>query len=150
MKKSILFLASLLVFATSCYEDYVRDNDHTAAFIAYQYDLRTFVLGEGEQFKVTVALAGTMQNDKDRNVQLALEPSLLDGALASLIKTDKTSAAYVAQEMAAEASVFFFSICEFISVTCHIDVFRAELHKRCYAFEQFILGYTSEWRYYLD
>lgn len=101
MKKSILFLASLLVFATSCYEDYVRDNDHTAAFIAYQYDLRTFVLGEGEQFKVTVALAGTMQNDKDRNVQLALEPSLLDGALASLIKTDKTSAAYVAQEMAA-------------------------------------------------
>ena len=101
MKKSILFLASLLVFATSCYEDYVRDYDHTAAFIAYQYDLRTFVLGEGEQFKVTVALAGTMKNEMDRNVQLSLEPSLLDGALASLVKADKTSSSYVAQEISA-------------------------------------------------
>lgn len=101
MKKSILFLASLLVFVTSCYEDYVRDFDHTGAFIAYQYDLRTFVLGEGEQFKVTVALAGTMQNDKDRNVELALDPTLLDGALTNLKDAGKTSAAYVSKEITA-------------------------------------------------
>ena len=48
MKKSILFLASLLVLATSCYEDYVRDFDYSGALMAYQYDLRTFVLDEGE------------------------------------------------------------------------------------------------------
>lgn len=101
MKKSILFLASLLVFATSCYEDYVRDFDHTAAFIAYQYDLRTFVLDEGEQFKVTVALSGTMQNDQDRKVQLALEPALLSGALTALKNSAMTSADYVAKEITA-------------------------------------------------
>lgn len=101
MKKSILFLASLLVFVTSCYEDYVRDFDYTGAYIAYQYDLRTFVLDEGEQFKVTVALAGTMQNDKDRNVVLALEPALLDGALANLTNSSMTSASYVAKEVSA-------------------------------------------------
>ena len=101
MKKSILFLASLLVFATSCYEDYVRDFDHTAAFIAYQYDLRTFVLDEGEQFKVTVALSGTMQNDQDRKVQLALEPELLSDALTALKNSAMTSADYVAKEITA-------------------------------------------------
>lgn len=97
MKKSILFLASLMVFATSCYEDYVRDFDYSAALIAYQYDLRTFVLDEGEQFKVTVALTGVMQNDQDRNVELTLEPSLLEGSLANLTNTAMTSGNYVAQ-----------------------------------------------------
>ena len=99
MKKSILFLASMLVMATSCYEDYVSDFDYSAAYIAYQYNLRTFVLDEGEQFKVTVALSGVMQNDKDRNVTLALEPSLLDGALASLKNTALVSGNYVTQEI---------------------------------------------------
>lgn len=91
----------MLVFATSCYEDYVRDFDHTGAFIAYQYDLRTFVLGEGEQFKVTVALAGTMKNDQDRNVELVSDPALLSGALENLKNASMTSAAYVSKEITA-------------------------------------------------
>ena len=101
MKKSILFLASLLVFATSCYEDYVRDFDYSAALIAYQYNLRTFVLDEGEQFKVTVALTGVMNNEQDRNVELSLDPTLLDGALANLSNSAMTSGDYVAKEIQA-------------------------------------------------
>ena len=50
MKKSILFLASILFFATGCYEDYVKDYDTSGVFVAYQYNMRTFVLDEGEQF----------------------------------------------------------------------------------------------------
>ena len=101
MKKSILFLASLLVFATSCYEDYVRDFDYSAALIAYQYNLRTFVLDEGEQFKVTVALTGVMNNEQDRNVELSLDPTLLDGALTKLSNSAMTSGDYVAKEIQA-------------------------------------------------
>lgn len=101
MKKSILFLASLLVLATSCYEDYVRDFDYSGALMAYQYDLRTFVLDEGEQFKVTVALTGVMQNEVDRNVELILEPTLLEGSLANLTNSALTSGEYVAKEIKA-------------------------------------------------
>ena len=101
MKKSILFLASLLVFATGCYEDYVRDFDYSAALIAYQYNLRTFVLDEGEQFKVTVALTGVMKNEQDRNVELSLDPTLLDGALTKLSNSAMTSGDYVAKEIQA-------------------------------------------------
>lgn len=101
MKKSILFLASLLVFATSCYEDYVRDFDYSAALIAYQYNLRTFVLDEGEQFKVTVALTGVMKNEQDRNVELSLDPTLLDGALTKLSNSAMTAGDYVAKEIQA-------------------------------------------------
>lgn len=101
MKKSILFLASMLVLATSCYEDYVRDFDYSAALIAYQYNLRTFVLDEGEQFKVTVALTGVMKNEQDRNVELTLDPTLLDGALTNLSNSAMTSGDYVAKEIQA-------------------------------------------------
>lgn len=84
MKKSILFLASVLFFATGCYEDYVKDFDKTGVFVAYQYNMRTFVLDEGEQFKFTVALGGVMKNTVDRKVSLVLAPSLLEGALDNM------------------------------------------------------------------
>lgn len=101
MKKSILFLTSLLVFTTGCYDDYVRDFDYSATFIAYQYDLRTFVLDEGEQFKFTVALAGLMENDRDYNVELELDPSLLEGSLASFCDVSKVSGEYVSTQISA-------------------------------------------------
>ena len=69
--------------------------------MAYQYDLRTFVLDEGEQFKVTVALTGVMQNEVDRNVELILEPTLLEGSLANLTNSALTSGEYVAKEIKA-------------------------------------------------
>ena len=97
MKKSILFLASVMLFATGCYEDYVKDFDTTAVYVAYQYDLRTFVLDEGEQFRFTVALGGVLKNDRDRKVSLVMAPSLIDGALESMKQTDKVSGEYVVE-----------------------------------------------------
>lgn len=91
----------MLVLATSCYEDYVRDFDYSSTFIAYQYDLRTFVLDEGEQFKVTVALSGVMKNEQDRKVELVQDPTLLDGAITSLKNTAMVSGEYVASEFKA-------------------------------------------------
>lgn len=79
MKKfNILLVAALAL--TGCYEDYVRDYDNDGVFFAYQYDLRTFVLGEGGQFDVTVALGGVMQNNRDRAVKLAIDNTLIDNA----------------------------------------------------------------------
>lgn len=101
MKKSILFLASMLVLATSCYEDYVRDFDYSAVFIAYQYDMRTFVLDEGGKFNLSVALSGVMQNDEDRNVEIIMEPALLDGAVANMKDIKQASGEYVSSEIAA-------------------------------------------------
>ncbi|MBE6250417.1 MAG: hypothetical protein E7111_02055 [Bacteroidales bacterium] len=95
MKKSILFLASLLVFATGCYEDYVKDFDKTGVFVAYQYNYRTFVLDEGEQFKFMVGLGGVMENDRDRKVSLVKAPHLLDGALECMKDANKVSGEYV-------------------------------------------------------
>ena len=96
MKKSILFLATAMAVLTGCYEDYVKDYDQSAVFIAYQYDLRTFVLDEGEKFKFTVGLGGVMQNQQDRDVSLVLDPSLLGGAVASFTDKEKVSGDYVA------------------------------------------------------
>lgn len=73
----LLFAATLL---TGCYEDYVRDFDHSGVYFAYQYDLRTFVIGEGGAFNVTVALGGVMQNDRDLSVKLAIDNMLVDAA----------------------------------------------------------------------
>ena len=72
---SILILAVLLL--SGCYEDYVRDFDYSGVYFAYQYDLRTFVVGEGEAFDVTVALGGRMKNDRDRKVTVEIDQSLV-------------------------------------------------------------------------
>ena len=101
MKKSIFFLAAIMALSTGCYDDYVKDFDKSAVFVAYQYDLRTFVLDEGEQFKFTVGLGGVMQNDQDRSVALAVDPSLLDGAIANLKNIEKVSGDYVVEFISA-------------------------------------------------
>ena len=94
--KKILAAASALVLLTGCYEDYVRDYDYSAVFAAYQYDLRTFVLGEDASFEFQVALGGVMQNRQDRRVDLVLEEGLLDGAVAGLTDKNRVSGEYVA------------------------------------------------------
>ena len=58
-------LLALAIFAVaflsgSCYDDYVKDHDHTSIYIAYQYDLRTFVVGEGMNFDVGAVLGGVI------------------------------------------------------------------------------------------
>lgn len=101
MKKIILFLASALLLATGCYDDYVKDFDKTGVFVAYQYNLRTFVLDEGEQFKFTVALGGVMSNGQDRKVSLVSAPSLLTGAVDIMKDANKVSGEYVSTAFAA-------------------------------------------------
>ena len=76
MRKLLIPIAALFL-VTGCYEDYVRDFDYAAVYAAYQYDLRTFVLGEGAQFDFSVALGGVMANDRDRAVEITLDESLL-------------------------------------------------------------------------
>ena len=58
MKKIIVSLAVCCVIATGCYDDYTMDYEYTGIYSAYQYDLRTFVVGEGMKFDFTVALGG--------------------------------------------------------------------------------------------
>lgn len=81
MKKIIIALSALLAL-TSCYEDYVMDYDYTAAFVAYQYDLRTFVCGEDVEVGFTTALGGTIVNDRDRKVNVVIDNSILTSDLS--------------------------------------------------------------------
>ena len=91
------------MLATGCYEDYVKDYDTSAVFVAYQYDLRTFVLDEGEKFKFTVGLGGVMKNNQDRKVSLVLAPSLLEGALTAMKNPNMVSGEYVSNAFAASS-----------------------------------------------
>ncbi len=81
MKK---ILATLLTAATcaGCYDEYVKDYDYSGVYIAYQYDLRTFVVGEGMKFSIGSVLAGVMNNERDRSVYYTLDDELLTADLA--------------------------------------------------------------------
>ena len=94
MKKLLIPFAALFL-VTGCYESYVRDFDRAGVFVAYQYDLRTFVLGEEAKFDFTVALGGVMKNDRDRAVEIALDESLLAGAVAGMKNASIVSGDYV-------------------------------------------------------
>lgn len=81
MRKLVLSALAPLLLA-GCYKDYTLDYDYTAAYIAYQYDLRTFVIGEEGKFDFTVALAGTAVNNEDRKVEVELRNELLSEDLS--------------------------------------------------------------------
>lgn len=81
MKRIIIALSALLAL-TSCYDDYVMDYDYTAAYVAYQYDLRTFVCGEDVQVGFTTALGGSIVNDRDRKVDVVIDNSILTSDLS--------------------------------------------------------------------
>lgn len=93
--KKILAPLAVLLMTTSCYDSYVRDYDYTAVYAAYQYDLRTFVIGEEAKFDFTVALGGIMDNDRDRLVEVATDDALLKGAVAGLKSQTLVSGDYV-------------------------------------------------------
>lgn len=67
-----------------CYEDYVKDFDYSGGYIAYQYDLRTFVCGEGESFDISVALAGLLSNTADRYFNVSVDDDLVTGDLSGI------------------------------------------------------------------
>ena len=70
---------------SGCYEDYVKDYDYSTIYCAFQYDLRTFVVGEGQKFDFTVGLAGVMQNGRDRKVSVELAPDLVTADLPTAL-----------------------------------------------------------------
>ncbi len=80
--KKLATLVLLPLLLAGCYKDYTMDYDFTAAYIAYQYDLRSFVIGEEGKFDFTVALAGTADNKKDRKVEVELRDELLSEDLS--------------------------------------------------------------------
>jgi len=85
MKKIIGFL--VIIFAlTSCYDEYIKDYKHDAVFFAYQYDVRTVVVGEGMKFNFGVGLGGVMDNNRDRKVEYAIDPSLLSADNLAIMK----------------------------------------------------------------
>lgn len=81
--KNILALASAALLMTACYDDYVADYYYSGVYVAYQYDLRTFVLGEQERFDFTLGLAGVIDNSSDRKVSAVIDDSLLESDLSS-------------------------------------------------------------------
>ena len=76
MIRKVLTAIVAVCIVTGCYEDYLRDFDYTAAYIAYQYDLRTFVAGEDEAFLLPVALGGVMVNNVDRAYSVSVDDNL--------------------------------------------------------------------------
>lgn len=80
----ILLFAGVILTANSCYEDFIKDYDYTTAYCAFQYDLRTFVVGEGEKFDFTVCLAGQI-NKRDRAVNVSIADNLVTGNIAGIL-----------------------------------------------------------------
>ena len=55
MKNRIAALPLLLaLFCSGCYDDYVEDYDHSGVYVAYQYDLRSFIVGEEMSFELVI------------------------------------------------------------------------------------------------
>lgn len=95
MKKIIILLTACLAL-TACYEDFIRDYDHSAIYTMYQYDLRTFILGEEDlEVSFTAALAGVINNEQDRSVKVSIDNSLLSSDL-SVFSADGSAGAFTA------------------------------------------------------
>ena len=96
MKRIIIALLTLAA-VTSCYDDYVMDYDYSAAYVAFQYDLRTFVCGEDVDISFTTALGGVISNDKDRKVDVVVDNSLLTKDL-SVFDTSRDAVSFTAMD----------------------------------------------------
>lgn len=95
MKKKFIILALSACALVSCYGDYTGDYEFSAAFTPYQYDLRTFVYGEDVQLSFTAALAGIVNNEKTRAVDMEIDNTLLTADL-SVFDTSGESAPFSA------------------------------------------------------
>ena len=85
-----LLLAAGALALTGCYKDYVQDYDYSGAYLAYQYDLRTFVVGEGMQFKIGAVLGGVMTNEYDRDIWYEFDEGLLTADLRFFVPDAET------------------------------------------------------------
>ena len=90
MKNNFIALAVCCVLATGCYDDYTMDYEYTGIYSAYQYDLRTFVVGDGMKFDFTVALGGVVDNVRDRAVEVEADDALLSMDLSEFSESEGT------------------------------------------------------------
>lgn len=83
MKKIIMFSLALISIC-GCYEEYVYDYEYTGAYIANQYDLRSFVVGEDDYMKIKfgAVVGGMIENTKPRNVYYLMDDYLVNGDLS--------------------------------------------------------------------
>lgn len=123
MKKTFAEIMFAGLLLTSCYGDYTMDYEYSGVYAAYQYDLRTFVIGEGMKFDFTVALGGVVENTRDRKVRVVVDPDLLTCDLSTFSATGTAksftaldglkgkaglgtlSQSYVSKEMAAVSQI---------------------------------------------
>ena len=85
MKKIFIFLL-IVVVTSSCYEDYLKDFDYNTVYFTHQFDVRTFVVGEGMKIDVGVALAGAGEGSRDLKIEYQLDPSLLTPEILNKMK----------------------------------------------------------------
>ena len=78
--KKLIALIVISIAMVSCYEEYLLDYPYTGIYFPIQQDVRTFVVGEGMQFKVGATLGGVRQNTMNRNVSFILDPELITAA----------------------------------------------------------------------
>ena len=85
--KKYLFILAATAALTSCYDDYVKDNDTQAVGFANQTDVRSVIVGEGMKFSTRVALGGTIENSVDRPISFEIDYSLVSDATLQAMKT---------------------------------------------------------------
>jgi hypothetical protein len=84
--KKIIFLFIISIATISCYKDYVSDFTYSGVYFPFQTDVRTFIVGEGMQIEVGVALGGVSANTKDRNVQFKIDNTLVTSDILTKMK----------------------------------------------------------------
>lgn len=91
MKNNCFVILAAGLLMTSCYGDYTMDYEYSGVYSAYQYDLRTFVVGEGMKFDYTVALGGVVENTKNRKVSVVVDPGLLTCDLSAFSESGRVA-----------------------------------------------------------
>jgi len=108
--KKILAILILAFAAGACYDDYILDYEYDAIYFPYQYDVRTFVVGEGMQIEVGVALGGVRENTRDRMVNFQFDNSLIS---AQTLTAMQASAPYIKNSLGTELKLLpsdYFSL----------------------------------------
>lgn len=84
-----LYLLLLTIGFSSCYEDYVKDNEETRIYFTMQNDVRSFIVDEDMDIQVGPYLSGIMDNKKDRVVKYELDNTLLTPEMVNTFKANK-------------------------------------------------------------
>ena len=147
-------LLALAIFAVaflsgSCYDDYVKDHDHTSIYIAYQYDLRSFIVGEEMSFDVGAVLGGVIDNRRDRRVRFSLAPELLTDDL-SVFEDDPDVESYTAfSKMSDPSSAGMSQAYVASAITASGIAELTPLPEACYSLSDPVSGRSPRFRYAL-